>query len=1083
MIRAFFWKEWRDQMAILIALVALGAGVIATATMLGSTITTDSGAIQFRNLTESGRLATLMLAMTAGTIVGGALFAGEMEAGTDTFFFSFPPPRRKLWLAKMIAGGILAFVTALLIVISAVGIGALGGFPGAFGWATAILMVSMVSYCWGALGSSISNNTLAACGIGLILALFSCGGALIATLGLYSAAQTMLGYRPDELQPMLLSQIIATLMFVIPLLWSYSNFTSVDRARRQELLTDGAVPTVKKVIKKIKRVPKPGVSRFRAMLWLMRQQAGGYFAILSFVALGFGLIGTVEEAQMMILWPSATIIFGVLAGVLSWGDETVHGASRYWGERRMPVRSLWRWKFFIGAIITFVCCLLFFLPSFIRALALGQTGLLGAFRTGLAPKTLLQFAHFTLLWPLYGYLFGHLVGLLFRKTVVSVGVGVLLSATFAAFWVPSLISGGVHTWQLLIVPCILLSATLFLLNPWVTDRLGHTRSVVVLAMCSVLVLGGTAGGLAYRFWEIPAAKYPTADTDYAATILPFEENETGREARRVTALALAVTTSPQESNTQSLRLNRGLMTYDVKPMFYDLSLITKYGYVPVNPKFDATLDAAFQNDIAVGLTAVVNKPLGPLIDPTTVTFYSLMPEVQGLECAVRLLLARGLQMQKRGKPEEYVERLRQSLLLIRVARTQPVFLIEMAAITLEREIYWSIERWLERLDDQPKLLQEVTEMLVQHERQMKRGINDAWLSHRVIARTMVSAPSLWSDKYLSEQHSEYDRSFIDRPLHENPRLQSEGSLLAFSWTVPWERERNRRLLEFGNDPINIWKSTEYRRGGPSEFEHLWFVANPRPELRLQSLSALAQAMVACRWYQAEQGRFPKTLDELRPKYLATIPLDPYAGSGQPIQMRLSLGEKYLDGETLPEPIFSYRDGVRFESAFHSLPRGKAEAVGALMGGAVRFGKPFQYPPGLGQSSKEMIGEIKFDLLAAVAGGGVQWPLPPLTAAAISDDPLGEFEGPGASGAGGPAYRPGSFSPPVPDLKLPQRFVSSRREMEPEAVTADTVRPVKVAAGQPILWCIGPDRKNENARTRVLEIPDRVTPPGDVVQIV
>ncbi|MGL4424607.1 MAG: hypothetical protein ACRCZF_28395, partial [Gemmataceae bacterium] len=229
--------------------------------------------------------------------------------------------------------------------------------------------------------------------------------------------------------------------------------------------------------------------------------------------------------------------------------------------------------------------------------------------------------------------------------------------------------------------------------------------------------------------------------------------------------------------------------------------------------------------------------------------------------------------------------------------------------------------------------------------------------------------------------------------------------------------------------------------------------------------------------------FPNTLDELRPKYLATIPLDPYAGSGQPIQMRLSLGEMYLDGETLPEPIFIYRDGVRFESAFHSLPRGKAEAVGALMGGPVRFGKPFQYPPGLTDTSEGMLDDIQFDALGAVAGGAVQWALPPLTPEAISDDPIGELEGPGGSGAGGPGYGPGGFSLPVPYLKLPPPFFSRRREMEPETVTASMVRPVNVARGQPILWCIGPDRKNENARTRVLELPDRVTPPGDVVQIV
>jgi hypothetical protein len=57
--------------------------------------------------------------------------------------------------------------------------------------------------------------------------------------------------------------------------------------------------------------------------------------------------------------------------------------------------------------------------------------------------------------------------------------------------------------------------------------------------------------------------------------------------------------------------------------------------------------------------------------------------------------------------------------------------------------------------------------------------------------------------------------------------------------------------------------------------------------------------LALRWYQADNGKPAETLDELVPKYLPAIPLDPY--DGEPFRYRLSRGEE-IEGSFDPNEV-------------------------------------------------------------------------------------------------------------------------------------------------------------------------------------
>ena len=68
----------------------------------------------------SAELATLMLAVTAGMVCGGAVFAAEREAATFSYLDSLPAYRSQICAGKLIAGLGLALVQiALLVALAA----------------------------------------------------------------------------------------------------------------------------------------------------------------------------------------------------------------------------------------------------------------------------------------------------------------------------------------------------------------------------------------------------------------------------------------------------------------------------------------------------------------------------------------------------------------------------------------------------------------------------------------------------------------------------------------------------------------------------------------------------------------------------------------------------------------------------------------------------------------------------------------------------------------------------------------------------------------------------------------------------
>src|SRR5207302_7765809 len=96
---------------------------------------------------------------------------------------------------------------------------------------------------------------------------------------------------------------------------------------------------------------------------------------------------------------------------------------------------------------------------------------------------------FLTLWLLYGFGVAQLCAMAFRKTPVAIVVAVLLSNLGAMAWLPSIVGGGLPTWEVFFVPALLLATTRLLYWTWPAGYLYSFRP------CACLTAGGGAGSL------------------------------------------------------------------------------------------------------------------------------------------------------------------------------------------------------------------------------------------------------------------------------------------------------------------------------------------------------------------------------------------------------------------------------------------------------------------------------------------------------------------------------------------------------------------------------------------------------------
>jgi hypothetical protein len=594
--------------------------------------------------------------------------------------------------------------------------------------------------------------------------------------------------------------------------------------------------------------------------------------------------GAVLAVQFVVLWPVATLCVGVLCGATVFLDEQ-GGAFRFLGDQRFPLTRLWLTKLGMRLAVACLAALLLCLPAAFMLIV--QDGppktnpaVFGNYWLALAVSPL----PFAVAWLAHGFAAGHLCGLLFRKPVVALAVAVGLAALLVTVWVPSILLGGLHVWQALSVPLVLLVCARLILPAWAADRLASWCTALRLVVAGLFCVALIALGLWVRVAEVPDVPVPDDLPAFVERLDAQQNNKTGQIVR---------TFCDQLRDQERLwpAVKPAAPVLPGKPVaagndyLVQCRAVIGAGWPGDNHALGKWLDDVFGQPLWRDLDRIKALPTGVLDDPRRLTVASDLPYVNVARKAGLLLAVRGLQMQKvHGRPEVFLDNLETALALVRTLENQALSWPASAARAIEAEQLTALEPWLEQSGSHPVLLRRALTVLAQHRDQVPDSFHQHRLADYLVALASLNHPEDWLPIATGRQ-----------PLRDADN--TELAVLATLGQIPWERQRQERLVR-----LVYWDSESRDKALP--LRTLWplvssaIASHAETPSRRQCRLSAAVLTLALRLYEAEKRQPAKTLAALVPAYLPAVPPDPF--DGEPFRYRLSRGEEIFwptDGST------------------------------------------------------------------------------------------------------------------------------------------------------------------------------------------
>jgi hypothetical protein len=923
MIATLAWKEYREHRSIWVAMACFAAlfvvGLPAALAAEGRSWSPDG----------IGAMATgsaCIIAIAYGLVCGAMMLAGEREAGTLTFLDTLTGRRTPLWSTKLITGAALTTAQAALITAILLPVASLANRS----WTDQVLyffpiaLAALEAFIWGLFFSAVCRSALMAAGLAALSL-----AALWFLAGLFSVSTH------DGIA-------VATVLHVVltagALGASWAAFHREGFRRQTEFLS------------------RPG---WQILLWLTYHQ-GGTLA-LSLAMIGF-LAGLTLPWYGLVIWPTATLLTGIACGAAVFAGEQRDESHRFLGEQRLPVGRVWAIKSAVWLAVGVGVAVLILLGGLLH-LAISDTvqaptlnelqrpfleRVLGngrmIFGTSIdfirmqmvLPPT--AYDAFLTLWLLYGFSIAQILTLVIRKTAVAVVIAVLVSVLVVSLWVPTLVSGGLALWQVLIPPVLLLAATRLAVWPLVGQRLHTAKALAGLIGGTVLAAGWVASVLSYRALEVPDVGEPFDVKAFEASLPTPEQNEAGRLMRAAAKeLSEQLALVNKEFPPPNTEMVQGMMV-SRESVWGRLYSALDNGWPASDGELDRWLDRMFAGEWAAHFRQAAQMPLGVLFDPRGLNVNSLLPDLQECRQAAQYFSGRALQLQARGDPAAGLDHLAVALALSRQLRNRSIYFCYWMGQGAETDALRGLDRWLDKLGPRPELLRRALDELGRHET-LTPPLADSLKAEYLVKRNSFDDPSTW----------------IFRGTGTRNRWLE---LLVLAWQAPWEHERRMRIVAttyagwLRSAELAHWELAELteemtaREGTPRSSSLAYFrdwlppVQGPAASLtparlvRLidetwllrewmrgtmghSAILSLAKPLADCRvhaarlsvalaLYQAETGQPAERLEDLVPRYLAALPADPF--SGQPFHYRVSRGERLVwEAERYPNTEIVYRD--------------------------------------------------------------------------------------------------------------------------------------------------------------------------------
>jgi len=925
MIGTLAWKEYREQRSVWLALAVLG---IVLMVVLDPMFGPSSN---HRNDVLGGIL--LVVAFTYGLVCGAMLLAGERESKTLPFLDYLEGRRARIWRTKVVTGLLLTLAQGLLLagLATALGIGEwndntrppaalrwmvsgsspLGiaewkDIPG--GWFAIAAIMGLAGFTWGLLGSALCRGVLAAVAVGAALLFVAVPIAIAIGTALIIGGKEVGGLRPQH--SLHLAMALAVLaVTVAALAGSWLKFCGPDWQRRPSFSRRAAL------------LDRTAPSGMRAVVWLTFRQ--GWVGML--VLAGAGLfLGAIVPRTGLVLWPIVTLLLGVGCGMAVFAGEQAGEAQRFLGDQRLPMGRIWAVKTFCWLVVMLALATLMLLIICIFHLKAAEQGRIPFARESNVVQNMAEWIAgqenmdlirhtgswtFLLLGLAYGFCFGQFFALITRKNSVAVVLAVLVGLAVIALWVPSLVSGGVRLWQVLVVPAVLLASIQPVLWAWGAGRLHTVRPMLILAGCGALAGVWMAGTFWYRAVAIPDVGEPFDVRAFTASLPTWEQNEAGRLIRKAAksledyekeiSAKLKPPPNPQGAAPQPGEQEvegPGAQTAPARSFLDQTSDVVLKGWPKNKPVLGRWLDLMFEGEWAAQYREAGLLPLGMVVDLREVTPGTLIGYVSQCREAADLFTARGLQLQVQGNPQAALEHFGVALGLSRQLRHKALTISYRIGVAMQGTALGGIEIWLRELGPRPEMLQGALKVLNRHENQLPPFTD------------YVKAD------YLKDLNGRESRtSSLGNTHGYKARGLSEVVLFDVASKVPWEEDRETRMLRvlaksaLQEAEVPLWEKPAspelpavlrppINEGDLPPYLDVvypyrgWGSAERMRQVEARSLCQLrgTRLQIALALYEVEKGKPAATLEALVPTYLPGLPPDPY--SGQSFHYRVSKGE-------------------------------------------------------------------------------------------------------------------------------------------------------------------------------------------------
>ena len=881
MTSVVLWKEYRQQRALWLAL-ALGAVLFAI--LLGTTLGQGNGLQMFHQDPLRGTLLTVVFAfaMGYGIVSGALLLAGESDDGT-VFYLDALAGRGELWKRKCLAGLLLTLALSVALIALSLGLG-FASLP----IALLMPMLALEAFAWGLLGGALCQRVLTAVLTGIALlagswvVFMACGWLFVPILWGDSPFWFSLAK----------AGAAVTAGYV-----SFRRYAAVDRLRQPDSMRPPA--------RKFSLLP----ASVRVLVYLIVRQ--GAWALAVCVVLTIVVASTVKFAAFAI-WPIGTLLLGLICGLSTFLHDQPDGV-RYLSAQRFPPGRIWIVKIGFWALIPLV---LTFIAWYVHGLmrladSPGQQLFSEWMSMGLRDHILNPLI-FLGIWPVYGFCFGLFSAQTMPRPVIAVILAFIL-APLVVLWVPSYLMGGLPLWQVLVVPVLLLLLTRLNQRAWLSGRLLTGKPLLFLLTGTGMVLLSLACSLWYRVLEIPDVGEPFDVQAFEASLPTPEQNEAGpllRRAGRDMREHLDKVTRelpppmqplfPEDKAPPATQTQKTVLDYTL--FLWEIEL---KGWPKQDQEMVRWLDRVFAGDWVAEVEKAARLPLGMFQDPRQRYDKVDVRNVYGdYRVLTGLLRVRAMQLQVHGDPRAALKQLQTALALTRQMKNFAANLWLYNAYQFEADAMDGYRFWLVNAPRDKALLRDALAMLQRHEAASPKPENS------------IKA------QYLS---------FINNDPKFTHDSDWVNELLALSFQVPWEKERQHRLanaliagqlraskqpycenpgqkawgrdakdrelaeaLSIGLPPpdgpgSNLSAATwgellvQFNLNHPQS--HFWLSTNEYA-VRMLILHA-AELTTALALYQVDHGT-PATVDVVVPEYLPALPDDPF--SGRPLSYWVSKGE-------------------------------------------------------------------------------------------------------------------------------------------------------------------------------------------------